>query len=209
MTDKISFIFFDIGGVLIKDYTCSDKWEQTKQSLGVEVEKSSEFDQIWHELANPRVCIDYDVDQLIPELKQRLDLDIPNDYSLLQNFVDRFERNEHIWPLVHQVSQTCKIGMLTNMYPGMLDRIKSTGLLDEINWDVVVDSSQVKLQKPDNKIFMHAQQAAKVAPSQILFIDNTQGHLDSAASLGWQIHYFDSCDYQASTRKLGQLLQFD
>lgn len=206
MNNNVSFIYFDIGGVLLKDYSCTNKWEEMKLGLGINRENSEEFEKIWEHYAEKRACLDYDVDKLIPVLRDELDLDLPKDYSLLQDFVNRFERNNGIWPIVRQAKKSYKIGLLTNMYPRMLGSIKTNKLLDDIDWNVAVDSSQVMRKKPDKDLFAFAQEAAKTVGKQILFIDNSKSHLAAAEEFGWQTYHFDSCDYQKSNQDLATFL---
>ena len=206
MDKKIEFVFFDVGGVLIKDYSCSDKWQQTKGFVGVNTpELDMKFEDLWKDIEGS-VCVDCDVDVLVERCRDELGLDLPKGFSLLDDFVDRFEKNESIWSIVGRVKKTTKIGLLTNMYPRMLDKIIAKGLLPNIKWDVVVDSSVVKLQKPHSGIYEKAEEMADVKASGVLFVENTKKHVDSATSLGWQTFLYDSCDYENSSMKLEKYL---
>lgn len=202
MMAKYSFIYFDVGGVLLKDFSCTNQWEEMKRGLGVNPETSEDFERVWEQYAEKRACLDYDVDCLMPILIDKLKLRLPHDFSLLQDFVDRFERNEGIWKIVEKVKKEHRVGLLTNMFPGMLAKIDEAGLLNKVNWDVVVDSSIVKHQKPEEQIFKHAQKLAGVDSSKILFIDNTMTHLRVAGNLGWQTYHYDSCNYEQSNKDL-------
>lgn len=204
MNKNTKFIYFDIGGVLVKDFSRSNKWEEMKSGMGITPEISDKFEQIWDQYTQERVCLDYDVDNLIPILEKQFGLDFPQNYSILQDFVDRFERNDGIWSIVNLVKEKSHIGLLTNMYPRMLVKIHEANLLDEIDWDVVIDSSEVGYQKPEKEIFEFAQSQAGVESNQILFIDNTRTHLQSASTLGWQTLHYDSCDYEESNIEIGK-----
>ncbi|MBI5613876.1 hypothetical protein HY947_03040, partial [Candidatus Gottesmanbacteria bacterium] len=70
----------------------------------------------------------------------------------LDEFVNRFEKNQSIWPVLESIHKTYRMGLLTNVYPRMLDEIKNRDILPPIQWDVVVDSSIVGYQKPNPKI---------------------------------------------------------
>lgn len=93
------------------------------------------------------------------------------------------------------------------MYPRMLDAIKEAKLLPPTSWDATVDSSIELVQKPDHEIYVLAQKMAGVPHEEILFIDNTQKHLDAAKTLGWQTLFYDSCDYEKSTASLKNSFQ--
>lgn len=208
MTPKPSFIYFDVGGVLIKDFSKTQKMEELMYDLGITKDQSDQFEKVWLEIVESRVCLDYSVDSFIPVLKAKFNLNLPKDYSLLDDVIGRFERNEGIWPIVNQAKTQGGVGMLTNMYPGMLPKITEANLLDNFNWDAVIDSSVVGLQKPDKKIFLLAQGTINHAPEQILFIDNSQSNLDAAQSLNWQTFFYDSSDYENSNRDLIKYLEY-
>lgn len=206
---KPSFIYFDIGGVVIKDFSCSNKWLEFKRGLGIRDDQLEVFDEYWDKEIHPRVNLDMDIDTLVPVFNQKFDLHLPEHFSILHEFIIRFEPNKLLWPIIKKLSTSnIKIGLLTNMYPRMFNAIKAANLLPPVDWDVVVDSSIEQVQKPDPQIYHLAQQKAGVPHHEILFIDNTQKHLDAARQLDWQTFFYDSCDYQESTAELKKLLTY-
>lgn len=204
---KPSFIYFDIGGVVIKDFSCSNKWLEFKRGLGIRDDQLEVFDEYWDKEIHPRVNLDMDIDTLVPVFNQKFDLHLPEHFSILHEFIIRFEANKLLWPIIEQLSTSnIKIGLLTNMYPRMLEAIKEAILLPPTSWDATVDSSAELVQKPDHEIYALAQKMAGVPHEEILFIDNTQKHLDAARQLGWQTLFYNSCDYEKSTVSLKKQL---
>ncbi len=199
--NPIKFVYFDVGGVLLLDFSKTDKWSQLKRDLGVSSEKEPFFDAVWQKYRN-RICIDCDVDTIAAELVEAAGCTLPEEYSMLADFVNRFEQNPSIWPVAHAVKQQYKVGLLTNMYPRMLALIKENQLIPDIEWDAVVDSSSVGYQKPDREIFEIAQARANVNPHAILFIDNSEEHVTVAKNLGWQAIVYDSDNIVCSTQTL-------
>jgi FMN phosphatase YigB (HAD superfamily) len=200
------FVYFDVGGVLIDDFSGNDKLVDLLCELGVTEANRLAFDQIWVKYKD-RVCIDLDVDEALVDLREA-GFSIPQDYSLLRDgFVKRFYRNEAIWPVVDGVDVT-RVGLLTNMYVRMLDGITEAGLLPPgvSEWQVVVDSSKVGLQKPDREIFELATQMSGYEPAEILFIDNTEEHVLAARQNGWQAFLYDSSDHVGSSKALQEYL---
>ena len=55
--------------------------------------------------------------------------------------------------------------------------------------DIVV-SGEEKLAKPDPAIFALAERRFGVPAQAMLFIDDNQANVDSAAACGWQVHHF-------------------
>lgn len=200
----ISFVYFDVGGVLDKDFSASNKWDNLREELGIA--PSEAYELFWKEVEKD-ICTRKEVDDLLPLLEEKFGAKIPADYSLLDSFVKRFEKNELIWPVVRQIQQTAKVGLLTMMYSHMLEALLESGILPPTHWDVIMDSSVVGLVKGDKATYKLAQEKAGVPAEEILYIDNTKRYLDIAQTFGWQTYFYDSSDYEKSTRDLQNFWQ--
>lgn len=202
--NKIKFVYFDLGGVVIFDFSGTNKWKELKNELGFFGEKEKEFDDVWFEHEPNIVLGKMEVDDLLPIYRKKFGVIIPDDYSLLINgFVNRFEENKKIFPLIEKFKKAFKIGLLTNSYTGMLNTIEKRGIMPKVEWNKIVDSSVVSLRKPDNKIYYLAENMADARGEEILFIDNTLKNLDAARkSRGWQTFYYDSSNVNESNKKL-------
>lgn len=199
----IKFVYFDVGGVVIKDFSKSNKWVELWRELGGEANKLDDFLSLWDKYEG-EVCVGRDTDSILPILKEELGIRVPENYSLLTDgFVKRTEPNPSIWPIIAKVKSRVKIGLLTNAYPNMFEKTKKTiGLLPAIEWDVVVDSSLVGYKKPDKEIFEIAAEQCGEKPKNIFYIDNSEIHTEAAKKLGWQTYWYDSGDYEGSSRRL-------
>lgn len=51
----IKFVYFDIGGVVIEDFSGNKKWEELKQELGVSSDKFAEFDELYNKYVSKNV----------------------------------------------------------------------------------------------------------------------------------------------------------
>jgi FMN phosphatase YigB (HAD superfamily) len=205
--DKFHFIYFDVGGVSILDFSGTNKWNDMLSTMGVNASNMDKYDEIWNKY-KVRVCIDYDVDLMIPELRNYVGLQLPKNFSFLNEFIKRFDPNSSIWPIIEYAKKNYKIGLLTNMYPRMLDGICQTSdLIPKVDWDVIVDSSIVKLQKPNPKLYDLAQKMANIKnPEEILFIDNAEKNLEHPKKIGWQTFYYDSTRPLESSESLLKLI---
>ena|SRR3989344_1830153 len=176
----ISFVYFDVGGVVILDFSGTNKWEMVKKEWGI-------TDAYWDDF-EPKLCAG----------KEQISQD------LLNAFVSRFEINKSIWPVIEKIRQKCKIGLLTSQYPGMFEAIKKRGLIPDIDWNVIIDSSVVGLAKPDPKIFKLAEQTAGVKGNEIFFVENSPKNIQAARSLGWRTFLYDPVHPEESSKKLSQ-----
>lgn len=197
----VKFVYFDIGGVLLFDFSGSNKWQKMKQDLGVTEHNEEAFNNVWQQHRNA-ICVDCDVDTLLPKIAAVPGVTFARDYSMLDDFVDRFEPNGGMWEIAQQAHKQFRIGLLTNMYPRMLDKIRQAQLIPDLPWDAVIDSSTVRAQKPDERIFQIAQQQAGVNPDEIFFIDNSLKNVEAAQAFGWQAVLYDPQDTEASNALL-------
>lgn len=205
MHKKVKFIYFDVGGVLILDFSNTTKWQELKSDLGITPETDPEFETVWQKHKD-RICLNLDVDSLIPEIQAKTKIKLPKSYSLLNDFVNRFQANPSIWPVLKLARNQYKIGLLTNMYPRMLEVIKKANLLPEIKWDEIIDSSQVMKQKPNPEIFELATEKSGVKNNEILFIDNSLENILAAQKMGWQAMHYNEQKPEESSQKLMEIL---
>lgn len=201
----ISFIYFDVGGVAMHDFSGTNNWELLKKGMGVTATNNMAWENVWSKYKN-KVCVDRDVDTLVP-LFREAGFNLPTSYSLLDSFINLFEMNPDIEPVVERAIHHYRVGLLTNMYPRMLPKLFERKLLLPIEtWEIIIDSSVVGLQKPDKKIFELAQQKAGVNADEILFVENTSEHLQAAKDFGWKTFAYDPQTAKESSRQLMNVL---
>jgi FMN phosphatase YigB (HAD superfamily) len=179
----ISFVYFDVGGVIIKDFSQTKKWYEMLHDLGLGSSDLHIFNQFWDNIKTDIHTGKKKLDIEIQSLNQQ-GITVPSNYSMIQDFVSRFEQNTSLWPVMTKIKQTAKVGLLTNMYPHLLTTIINANLLPPVNWDKIIDSSVVGFEKPGVEIYKLAEIQAEVSSNQILFVDNTPKNLDIPQSLG-------------------------
>lgn len=203
--DKISFVYFDIGGVVIKDLTNSNEWQQIFRDLGVSPEILEEVSKSFLKFEK-EASVGRSVEDFIPILRKEFGIKVVNNYSLLADFVNRFSRNIPMEKLLNGIKNKCSLGLLTNMYPGELEAIKREGLLPKVEWKLIIDSSVVKYKKPEIEIYKLAEKMVETKAKEILFIDNKEKNLENPRKMGWKTFWFDSNNYEKSNKELGLFL---
>jgi putative hydrolase of the HAD superfamily len=109
--------------------------------------------------------------------------------------------------LITWASQNFKVGLLSNIMPGFIDKMIKTGLLPDINYDAIIDSSVVKAIKPETNIYKIAEKQAKVAPNEILFVDDSRTNLMAAENQGWRVLWFDDMSPAESVARVKSALE--
>lgn len=199
---KISFVYFDVGGVAIQDFSDSPKWDTMMQVMGLDRFDRKTIDEIYNAYED-EICLGKrHVDTLIPLYREKFNPTIPTDFSMQTYFIDHFDPNRGLWPLVAHLKEKISVGLLTDQYPGMLAETRRRGLLPPVDWDIVVDSSVEHVRKPMPEIYALAEEKAGVPGAEILFIDNREKNLVPARARGWQTFFYDSKDYEQANRDL-------
>ncbi|HEX6393827.1 MAG TPA: HAD family phosphatase [Acidimicrobiales bacterium] len=116
------------------------------------------------------------------------------------------EMGERLQPatlrLVAEVHRRVKTALLTN-------NVKTAGWRESFpfdEFDVVVDSSQVGVRKPNPAIYRHLVEALAIDPDAIVFFDDFEENVEAALHLGIQAFVFTNvADCRAQLSELGVL----
>lgn len=106
-------------------------------------------------------------------------------------YLDCVEPVQGMNELVHWAAERYRVGLLTNIMPGFIMAMRARGLLPDVNYDVIIDSSEVGAIKPETRIFEIATERAGVPPSEILFVDDSRPNIMAADKLGWHVLWCD------------------
>ncbi|HJP96854.1 MAG TPA: HAD-IA family hydrolase [Candidatus Saccharimonadales bacterium] len=195
----VSFVYFDINGCLVRFFHRAFTELAALTGAPADVVETA----FWH--YNDRVCRgDMTMDQFNVALAKELGVDTVNwtDYYM--------EAIEPI-PVMHEIAAWAAdhyhIGLLTNIMPGFIEVMRKKGLIPDLHYDVIIDSSEVGAIKPESKIFEVATQKAGVSPSEILLVDDARANLMAAEKQGWHVLWFDDYRPDESADKVRSALK--
>ena len=144
----------------------------------------------WH--YNDAVCRgEMSMDEFNLEMAKHLN--IPK-LDWLTYYLDAVDPIPEMGELVHWASEHYQIGLLSNIMPGFINAMKSRNLIPDINYAVIIDSSEVKAIKPEPEIYQRAQAKTGMQPNEILLVDDSRANVMAAEKLGWHVLWFD--DYR-------------
>ncbi|MDB5181996.1 MAG: hypothetical protein JWP13_759 [Candidatus Saccharibacteria bacterium] len=106
-------------------------------------------------------------------------------------YLDSVEPVRGMDELVRWTAAHYRVGLLTNIMPGFVLAMRARGILPDVDYDVIIDSSEVGAIKPETKIFEIAAERAGVKPEEILFIDDSRPNIMTADKLGWHVLWCD------------------
>jgi HAD superfamily hydrolase (TIGR01509 family) len=147
----------------------------------------------WH--YNDLVCRgEMDMDTFNQKLKVELHLTTHEPLDWLKYYLDAVEPIPVMHDLVRWAAERYRVGLLTNIMPGFVDALKEKGLIPNIPYDTIIDSSKVQAIKPESKIYEIAAEQAHCPAAEILLVDDSRVNLMAAEKHGWHVLWFD--DYR-------------
>lgn len=196
----IEFVYFDINGCVVRFF------HQAFASAAKDTGISSDIVEttFWH--YNDAVC------------RGEMSMDEFNAILARQFKQEKLDWAEYYLAAVDPIAETAellnwakehyRIGLLSNIMPGFIDAMRVRGLVPDLAYDAVIDSSVVQAIKPEPRIFELAAERANTDPSAILLIDDSRANLMAAERLGWRVLWFDDYRPAESVERIKQALEF-
>jgi len=195
----VSFVYFDVNGCLVHFYQRAFDKLAALTGVSPDIVETA----FWH--YNDEVCRGtLSLDDFNRELAQRLKMDSVKwqDYYLAA-----VEPISQMQELVTWASQHYKIGLLTNTMPGLVSTMRRNHQLPDVQYDAIIDSSEVGAIKPEAKIYELALERAGCPAAEILTIDDSRVNLMAAEKLGWHVMWFDDSSPDESAARVRAALE--
>jgi putative hydrolase of the HAD superfamily len=192
----IEVIFFDLGNVILpfNNYQIAEKLCRFSQKEGFQ-EPGKVFSYLF-DLREGVINL-FDMGKVSPQeffqfVGNHLGLSISFE-QFIPIWTDIFVEDQEVSEIIRSLKGKRRLGLLSNTDPLHFQYIVSTFPIVS-TLDKWILSYEVGFKKPDARIFKKAMEWAAVDPQRILFIDDTKGHVEAAASLGIQGIHFVSAD---------------
>ncbi|HEY84408.1 MAG TPA: HAD family phosphatase [Chloroflexi bacterium] len=200
---KTSAIIFDFGGVLLRtrDHSLRIKWEE---KLGL---KRWEFeDYIFNGPVGRKAQLGQTSwDEVWADAGEKFQLSAAETAQAQQDFFGGDALDEDLAALIRQLKARYTIGLLSNTWFS-----DGWAMLRQFNianaFHFTLTSAEVGVMKPDARIYQIALERAGAAPSQTIFVDDSEQNILAAHQLGMQtIHFVDP---EAVYLRLAELREF-
>lgn len=179
----VRFVYFDVNGCLVHFYHGAF----SQLALDIAVPADLIETAFWH--FNDEVCKGaMSLSDFNTQFSERLGVPV---IDWAKYYLDAVQPVQEMQDLLAWAVQYYKVGLLTNIMPGFLAAMQDRGILPRLDFDVIVDSSEVGVIKPDQRIYEIAQERAQQAPNEILLIDDSRTNVMAAERLGWHVLWFD------------------
>jgi FMN phosphatase YigB (HAD superfamily)/DNA-binding XRE family transcriptional regulator len=179
----VKFVYFDMNGCLVRSGSRAAAVLAQESGVGADVIETT----FWQ--YNDDVCRG---DVTVAELNETLSAKLGMEVDWLKFYLAAVEATPGVSELIHWVAANYRIGILTNTMPDLVSPMRANGTLPAVDYDVIIDSSEVRAIKPDLRIFEIAAERAGVSPNEILLVDDDRPNLVAAGKMGWHTMSFDA-----------------
>lgn len=195
----VKFVYFDINGCLVRFFHRA--FAQIAEKTHAPADEVETI--FWH--YNDAVCRgDLALDDFNKVLAERLGAE-SMDWN--QYYLDAVEPIPEVQDLVRWAVQPYRIGLLSNIMPGLIDEMFERHILPDVTFDAIIDSSKVHAIKPEPEIYQIAQDWAGCKPAEILLIDDSRTNLMAAERQGWRVLWFDDYRPDESVLRIREALK--
>jgi len=195
----VRFVYFDVNGCLVHFYQRA--FAQLAQATGAPSDAVETA--FWH--FNDDVCRGImSISDFNTKLAERLGVET---VDWQKYYLETVEPILQMQEVLHWASERYKIGLLTNIMPGLLSAMRRGNQLPDLAYDAVIDSSEVAAIKPEAKIYEIAQERAGVPANEILLIDDSRVNLMAAEREGWHTLWFDDARPEESVVRVRDALE--
>lgn len=195
------FVYFDINGCLVRFFHRAFTKLAAETGAAADIIEST----FWHH--NDAVCRgEMSMADFNREFAAKLGIET---VDWKHYYLDAVDPITEMQELVRWASEHYYVGLLSNIMPGFIDAMLASGALPQVNYSVIIDSSQVGAIKPEERIYQIAQERTLARPDEILLVDDSRANLMAAERMGWHVLWFDDYRPEESVERVKTALEFE
>lgn len=197
----VRFVYFDVNGTLVRFFQRA--FTQISADTGASADGIEAM--FWH--YNDDICKgQMPTEEFNSILAKRIG--VPSiDWG--KYYLANIEPITELKECVAWVADHYKIGLMTNIMPGLLQQMLQTHILPDVAYDAIIDSSEAGYIKPEPEIYQAAQDMAGCEPAEILLIDDSRPNLMAAERLGWHVLWFDDYRPEEGAKRIVEALAYE
>jgi HAD superfamily hydrolase (TIGR01509 family) len=197
----VKFVYFDVNGCLVRFF--HHAFTRISEEFNVSVD--SVESTFWH--YNDAICKgEMSLEEFNKRLAETLRV---NTVDWTDYYMEEVDPIEEMHELLDWASQHYHIGLLTNIMPGYINEMLEKGLIPNVHYDSIIDSSIVGAIKPEEEIFAEAESRSACQPNEILLVDDSRVNVIAAEKRGWRVLWFDDYRPQESIKRVKDALEFE
>lgn len=196
----VRFVYFDINGCLVRFFHSA--FTDLAGKTGVPLHKVEAA--FWR--FNDAICRgEITLEQFNKKFAKQMEID---EVDWGPYYLGAVEPIKEMHELLDWASKHYKIGLMSNIMPGMIEAMRAKGIIPDIDFDVIIDSSVEHTIKPEAKVYEIAEEKAGVPAKEILLVDDTRANLMAADMKGWSVLWFDDYTPAESVARVREVLAF-
>ena len=193
-----SFIYFDMNGCLVHFF--QGAFAALSAATGAASDKIESV--YWH--YNDEVCRGtMSIKDFNEELAKKIGV---SEVKWQDYYLQAVEPIEEMHELIKWAAENYRVGLVTNTMPGLVSAMRREGLIPDIAYDAIIDSSEVGAIKPEIGIYEAAEQRAGCPAEEILLVDDSRANLMAAERRGWHVIWFDDARAEVSAANVREAL---
>ncbi len=196
----VEFVYFDVNGSIVRFFHRAFGFIAEESGVPLDLVETTYWQ--YNDLVSRG---DLSVEDFNNLLAERLSLPQIDWTSFYLNAIEPI--NETI-ELIEWVQKHYRVGLLSNSMPGLIGQMFDKKLLPAVDYDVIIDSSQTGLLKPETAIYQLAAKEAEAKPESILLVDDSRPNLMAAGQQGWHVLWFDEYHPDESVSRVRSALEF-
>lgn len=193
-----TFLYCDLNGVLVRFFHRAFSTIAEENNVSMDKVEAA----FWHynDAANRG---ELSIDQFNLAMADHLNI---KELDWHERYLSSVEPIESMHNCLRELIKTHRIGILSNIHQGLIPKLIQRGLIPDIDYACIVDSSEVHAIKPEQRMYEIAEKAANAKGCDILFIDDSRANLIAAERLGWRVMWFDDYRPEDSVARLKEAL---
>jgi len=188
---KITVVFWDLGGVLVRteDRSKRERWEHR---LGMEPRQLDRL--IFGGDAGRKASVgEYSVDEVWEWVRQELDLSQEEGQQLARDFWQGDDLDSELVAYIRGLRVKFQTGLISNAWLELRGMLENHWNIDDAFDDLVI-SAEVGLAKPDPAIYRLALERLNVEADRAVFVDDFIQNIAAAAEIGMHAVHFTNPD---------------
>ena len=196
----IQFVYFDINGCMVRFFQRA--FTQLADETNVRPELIE--DTFWH--YNDAVCRgEMTMQEFNDILAKKIGVKA---VDWMHYYLSAIEPIPELHECATWASEHYQIGLLSNIMPGFIAEMIAHGIIPDLPYASIVDSSVVGAIKPEPGIYQIAEKQAGIPAEDILLVDDSRTNLMSAERMGWHVLWFDDFRPTESVARIKSTLEF-
>jgi len=196
----VEFVYFDINGCLVRFFHRAFAAAAHDTGASPDLVEST----FWH--YNDAVCRgELPMEEFNAILARQFKV---KTFDWKPYYMEAVDPIKEMPSLLKWAQEHYRIGLLSNIMPTFIPTMIENGILPNIDYDQIIDSSEAKAIKPEPEIYALATDKSAVEQEAIMLIDDSRANLMAASKLGWHVLWFDDYNPEESISKIKSALEF-